>query len=465
MRQDLDTYIRNNFVDKPNILLIVVDSLRSDKCFGMKKTSITPIIDKLIENGTYFEQTISSAASTILAVSSLLTGIYPFKLGLGGTNYKKYPSDTNNLARVLNEFGYTTYATAPEIASDFGLVCDFKNPDTTYDNYYSLFTGLGDEIINKFKNNIIESPWFFYIHLFDLHTPVIVPPSFDDDKFGTSQYEKMVSAIDNWLSKLFEYVDKENTIIILTSDHGEYIPVVETNDGLISLESSVTDKTLWKLGNKVPKNLYPLKRKMGSIIRKSREKIKSTNFDQNKLSTYEKRILFSSRMSTGHKLYDDLLKVPLIFSGPKVPKNNLIKNLVRQIDIFPTILEILNLSIKDPIDGKSLLSLINGKPHNDSFAFIESPPSIKDSSEKYIGIRNSNYKYIRNLNNDKIIPELYDLKNDPLEEKNISSEQPELIKNMEKSLKIMQNYDATAHDFDENEKQKVENTLKKLGYI
>ena len=112
-----------------------------------------------------------------------------------------------------------------------------------------------------------------------------------------------------------------------------------------------------------------------------------------------------------------------------------------------------------------MLSLINGKPHNDSFAFIESPPSIKDSSEKYIGIRNSNYKYIRNLNNDKIIPELYDLKNDPLEEKNISSEQPDLIKNMEKSLKIMQNYDTTEHDFDENEKQKVENTLKKLGYI
>ena len=72
-------------MDKPNILLIVVDSLRSDKFFGAKKSSLTPTIDKLIENGTYFDQTISSAASTILAVSSLLTGIYPFKLGLGGT--------------------------------------------------------------------------------------------------------------------------------------------------------------------------------------------------------------------------------------------------------------------------------------------------------------------------------------------------------------------------------------------
>ena len=111
-------------MDKPNILLIVVDSLRSDKFFGAKKSSLTPTIDKLIENGTYFDQTISSAASTILAVSSLLTGIYPFKLGLGGTDYKKYPSDSNNIAKILNENGYTTYVTAPEIASDFGLVCD-----------------------------------------------------------------------------------------------------------------------------------------------------------------------------------------------------------------------------------------------------------------------------------------------------------------------------------------------------
>ena len=242
-------------MDKPNILLIVVDSLRSDKFFGAKKSSLTPTIDKLIENGTYFDQTISSAASTILAVSSLLTGIYPFKLGLGGTDYKKYPSDSNNIAKILNENGYTTYVTAPEIASDFGLVCDFKNPDTTYDNYFSLFAGLGDEIINKFKKNILQSPWFFYIHLFDLHTPVIVPSSFDDQKFGKSQYERMVSAIDDWIFRLLENIDKKNTIIIITSDHGEIIPVVETKDGIISLESSTTDKTLWKLGNKVPKNL------------------------------------------------------------------------------------------------------------------------------------------------------------------------------------------------------------------
>ena len=452
-------------MDKPNILLIVVDSLRSDKFFGAKKSSLTPTIDKLIENGTYFDQTISSAASTILAVSSLLTGIYPFKLGLGGTDYKKYPSDSNNIAKILNENGYTTYVTAPEIASDFGLVCDFKNPDTTYDNYFRLFAGLGDEIINKFKKYILQIPWFFYIQLFDLHTPVIVPSSFDDQKFGKSQYERMVSAIDDWIFRLLENIDKKNTIIIITSDHGEIIPVVETKDGIISLESSTTDKTLWKLGNKVPKNLYPLKQKMGSVIRKSREKIKSTTLEQNELSEYEKRILTTTRMSSGHKLYDDFLRIPLLFTGPGIPKQKYVKNLVRQIDIFPTILEILNLSIPEKIDGKSLSSFMNDESVNDSFAFIESPPTVTQSSLKFIGIRDSQYKYIRSLDKEKNISELYDLVNDPLEEKNISSERPEIIKNMNKSLNELRNLNIKEHNFNEAEKEKVEKTLKKLGYI
>ena len=452
-------------MEKPNILLIVVDSLRFDKFFGTKKTSITPTFDKLIQDGTYFDQTISSAASTILAVSSLLTGIYPFKLGLGGTDYKKYPSNSNNIAKILNENGYTTYATAPEIASDFGLVCDFKNPDITYDNYFSLFAGLGDEIINKFKNNILQGPWFFYIHLFDLHTPVIVPSSFNDKKFGISQYERMVSSIDEWFSRLLEYIDKENTIIIITSDHGEIIPVVETKDGIISLESSTTDKTLWKLGNKVPKNLYPLKQKVGSVIRKSREKIKSTNLDQKQLSEYEKRILTTTRMSIGHKLFDDFLRVPLLFTGPGIPKQNFVKNLVRQVDIFPTILEILELPLPGKIDGKSLFSDMNGKLENDSFALIESPPSVTQSASKFIGIRNSHYKYIRNLDEEKNIVELYDLVNDPLEEKNISSERPELVENMNKSLNKLRNFNIKEHNFNEEEKAKVEKTLKKLGYI
>ena len=451
---------------KPNILLIVVDSLRSDKVFGTKKTSITPTIDKLINDGTYFEQTISSAASTILAVSSLLTGIYPFKLGLGDTNYKKFPSNSNNIAKILNESGYTTYATAPEIASDFGLVCDFKNPDTTYDNYYSLFAGLGDEIINKFKNNILESPWFFYIHLFDLHSPVIVPSSFNKSEFGISQYERMVSAIDDWLSKLLEVVDLKNTIIILTSDHGEYIPLLKTENGLINLESTTSEQNLWKMGNKVPKNLFPLKKKIGKIIRSSRKKLNSSKINDDILSTYEKRVLFGSRMSEGHRMFDDLLKIPLVMTGPNVPCNNIVKKMIRQVDIFPSILNLISLPSPNNIDGENIFSLKYDDNNKTLFSHIESPPAVKNQSIKYIGLRNSEFKFIQDIDGNSQSYELYDLTNDPNEEKNLVSEKPEQIEIFKKELFEIRKNKISQSDskFDYNEKQKIDDVLKKLGY-
>ena len=454
-------------MQKPNILLIVIDSLRSDKCFGAKKSSITPTIDNLIQNGAYFEQAISSAASTILSIGSLLTGLYPFRIGLGGPAYQKFDPKITNLVKILNDNGYTTYATAPEIADDFGLICDFQNPDSSYDNYFSLFSGLGDEILDKFKNKKLKDPWFFYIHLFDLHTPVIVPPHFNDKKYGRSQYERMVSAIDDWLSQILGHIDTKNTTIVLTADHGEYVPVLNTKNGLISLESSDTEKNLWKLGNKIPKNLFPVKRKMGSLLRSSRNKLKSSKINDGNLSVYEKRVLFDSRMSTGHRMFDDLLRIPLILTGPKIPNNVLITNMIRQVDIFPTILNLISIPVPNDIDGKNLLPLIEGQDTEELISYIESPPLVENPSMKYIGIRTSKYKFIQNIHGDKQSYELYNLQNDPLEEKNIITTSSKQIEQLKKSLHTIRNKKSLSQnvEYDDNEKRKIENVLKKLGYV
>jgi arylsulfatase A-like enzyme len=455
-------------VQKPNILLIVIDSLRSDKCFGAKKSSITPTIDNLIQNGAYFEQAISSAASTILSIGSLLTGLYPFRIGLGGSTYQKFDPKITNLVKILKNNGYTAYATAPSVADDFGLVCDFQNPDSSYDNYFSLFSGLGDEILDKIKNKKLKDPWFFYIHVSDLHSPVIVPPRFNDKKYGISQYERMVSAIDDWLSQILGYIDTKNTTIILTADHGEYVPVLNTKNGLISLESSDTEKNLWKLGNKIPKNLFPVKRKIGSLIRSSRNKLKSSKINDKNLSVYEKRVLFDSRMSVGHRMFDDLLRIPLILTGPKIPNNVLISNMIRQVDIFPTILDLISIPVPNDIDGKNLLPLIEGQDTEELISHIESPPPlVENPSMKYIGIRTSKYKFIQNIHDDKQSYELYDLQNDPMEEKNIITTSSKQIEQLKKSLRTMRNKKSLSQnvEFDDNEKRRVENVLKKLGYM
>ena len=451
---------------KPNILFILVDSLKSDKCRGDRKTSLTPNIDKLIKNGIYFEQAISSAASTVVAVSSILTGLYPFRTGMGGKTYHKLNQNITNYVKILKENGYSTYSNAPSIATDFGLTFDFENKDTTYDNYYSLFAGLGNEILEKFESNNLKSPWFFYIHLFDLHTPIILPKAYEDSKFGNNTYDKMVSAIDYWIGKFLEKIDFKNTLIILTSDHGEYIPVVQDGSKIINLEPSFIETNLWKIGNKVPQNLYPMKKRFGTVLRQARNKLKSSKTSDESLSIYQKRILFESRMSDGHRSYDDLIRVPLLFSDCTLPKEKLISQQVRHVDIFPTILDIIGIKNPENIDGKSLMPIIYETETEERPACIESPPSIHNSSQKTIGIRTSKHKYIRDYDNSGKIMELYDLENDPLEEINIADSKSDIVNFMENSLlKFRKNIVIEEQEnMDDDEISRIEEKLKKLGY-
>ena len=93
-------------MSKPNILLIVIDSLRSDKCISKNLSSITPNIDFLIKNGTAFPNTISSAAATAVAMSSIFTGLPPFKIGMDTINYHRLSPDIETYVKILKNNGY-----------------------------------------------------------------------------------------------------------------------------------------------------------------------------------------------------------------------------------------------------------------------------------------------------------------------------------------------------------------------
>ena len=450
---------------KPNILLIVIDSLRYDKCYGKTKTSLTPNLDKILDNAVCFNQAISTVSTTIPSMGSILAGTFPFKIGLGGEHYDQLSVIKENYIQLLKKNGYKTYATTPSIAADFGLTCEFTNTDKSHDNYFSLFSGLGDQIINKLTSSDLKEPWFLYVHLYDLHTPVVVPKEFSTEKYGDSQYEKMVSAIDYWIGKFMKKIDEQKTLLILTSDHGEYIPIVSHKNKIINLEASIGETNLWKLGNKVPKKLYPMKKKLGSAFRITRSKFKKTKIENLPLSIYEKRVLLDSRMKDGHRLFDDLLRVPLIFSGFNLSKF-FISQQVRTVDIFPTIVDLIGLSNPQKIDGQSLKLLIDGSDQAELPAYIESPPTISGSLKKVIGVRTSKYKYLRSADNTKFFYELYDLENDPLEEKNIITQFPDIVEKMEKILTEIRhgNYD-NKQKMSEEKKAKIREKLRKLGYV
>ena len=95
-------------------------------------------------------------------------------------------------------------------------------------------------------------------------------------------------------------------------------------------------------------------------------------------------------------------------------------------------------------------------------AYIENPPSVKKKSKKIIGIRTSNYKMIKQADSNEIL-ELYNIIDDPLEEKNIVKDYPEIVLSLDKKLSEIRNFVVNSNDSSARDK-KVENVLKRLGY-
>ena len=93
---------------------------------------------------------------------------------------------------------------------------------------------------------------------------------------GSTNYEKMISSIDEWIGKFLNQINMEETIVIITSDHGDYLSSL-TKDKNLNFESDSTEQFLWKMGNNLPIFMRPLKLKISQLMRKKRTQKKATS--------------------------------------------------------------------------------------------------------------------------------------------------------------------------------------------
>ena len=111
-----------------------------------------------------------------------------------------------------------------------------------------------------------------------------------------------------------------------------------------------------------------------------------------------------------------------------------IRQQVRNIDISPTILDIIEILNESNTDGVSLKKLIDEEDVVEPPAFLETNPLIIRKSDDVIGIRTSEFKYFRHKQiSDKNV-NLYDLKNDPYENNNLKDERKDVVLDMEKQI-------------------------------
>jgi len=448
---------------KPNQLFILIDSLRSDRFFGEQKSCITPNIDKLRKNGVSFNQVISSADGTFLSLSSMLNSLHPSETGV--RSRKVILHDKNYLEQLKN-FGYHIYGIVPKFTSLNSVMNYFENNDHTFEpeppSAEYLHNGLGTKILDLFKSNRMLEPWFFFIHIHDLHWPLIVPENFSQSKFGESDYDKIISSIDDWIGKFIDSINLDKTLVTITADHGQLIPFDEK--GIENFEPEF--KTILKTGKKLmPKFSQNIGAKALDTLKKSIRDTRVKNANRN-LSGYEKR----SRLPYYTlSLFDELIKVPLLLSGYGIEKEKNIAQMVRTIDIFPTLAEISNLpKNENKIHGTSLSQIIFNEKFIQLETLLHTIPYEKESGDDRIGIRTPEWKYFRHARNSQEEIHLYDLKNDPYENQNIAKEKPVIVKSMEEKIsKILDHPLSSELHMEDNleEKKLIEDELKKMGYL
>ncbi len=246
----------------PNILLISIDTLRQDHlgCYGYPRPT-SPNIDRLAREGIVFDRALAPSSWTLPSHVSLLTGTYPAFHRVQDDGVTLSPS-IPTLAEHLRAKGYRTFASVSHVYVSrlFGLDRGFA----VFDD--SLIVGgarnpvaglVLDRALRLFPETGGAQPWFAFLHFFDPHWDYEPPapfdamftdPAYDGPIDGTQNsmapyrapsqpmpapdlrqlialYDGEIAYVDAQIGRLLTELGRrgllENTIIVVTADHGE----------------------------------------------------------------------------------------------------------------------------------------------------------------------------------------------------------------------------------------------------
>ena len=256
----------------PNVVLVTIDTLRADHlgCYGYERPT-SPFMDSLAAEGTLFADASAPAAWTKPSTGTILTGLYPSRHGaLYHGSSLQIPEGERTLAEAFNDRGYSTagFVSNPNVKKVFefdrGFEEFFDSPveDTVTlaairESYFGgIVMKLSRHQFNwKYENDIksvnrhvlawLESnrdqPFFLYVHYIDPHIPYTPPeeyeqefardydgfPLFNERKklVGIDRYDGEIRYTDDGIRSLVEKLDelgiRDETTIVITSDHGE----------------------------------------------------------------------------------------------------------------------------------------------------------------------------------------------------------------------------------------------------
>jgi arylsulfatase A-like enzyme len=380
-----------------NVIFIVVDTLRWDHlgCYGYSRGD-SKTIDELARRGVRFTQARSSAPLTLPSFTSIFTSTYPLYHNVRRNESYTISDSVTTLAEVFKENGFKTKAVIGSIVleSRYGLDQGFDHYDDKLDKLpgpsnqktrQQAVTGLAvkrraKEVVKlavDWLEEYSDDPFFLFLHFYDPHIPYDTPvklrmEGYSPDEAMTWAYDSEIASVDRELATLM------GTIVKLDLT-GNTLVVFTSDHGEALLE-----------------HMEP---------------------------------------SHGYFLYDNTIRVPMIFSCPGfIPQGKVLDGTVRTIDLMPTLFDFLDLDPPGGMQGISLKKQIL----NDL-----SPPEVDSYFETYYGrffmgwsplkgVQWNKWKYIQAPK-----PELYNLKEDPGELINLIEARPEIASSMEDRLKAL----------------------------
>lgn len=457
-----------------NVLLITVDTLRADRlgCYGYA-TAQTPHIDRLAAEGALFEHAYCDVPWTTPSMASVMTGTYAIHHGFRST-YQQLAESNFTLAEALKAKGYQTAA----VIGSFPLDSSFRLNQgfDSYDEKFDTPSVLGEptpgsaQVPAEFHANVDAQR----LHQF---AKARADAYRSDDKVSDVAIEWLKRAPRQpYFLWVHYFGPHEKSDARLSEDEArakmlrDYDPDVATNDRAVG-------------------RLLDALRARGDADRT----VVILHADHGQ--SLGEHFYFGH----GKNLYDATLRIPLIVRAPgRIPAGRRVASLARNVDIMPTVLEVLGLPLPDGLDGRSLVPLTNGgeSAPPEAEMYMETYLSATEAFGKLVrlednsvdrlgfvrrGVRTAQWAYVINepspfidYSNPPPVPpylakkyrseELYDLEKDPGERVNVIGKRPlaQIMITQKLAAYLATSRTPSAHkEMDEAAKER----MRSLGYM
>ena len=381
---------------RPNVLLIVVDTLRADHLgYAGYAGDPTPNIDALARRSIDFERAYAPAAWTRPSIASILTGLDPLSHGANRIDNALRPQ-IETLAETFSTAGYATGGVVSNVhlLESVGFRQGFEhwNEEHARDHLYvssEQVTDAAIAILDDLKNE--PEPWFLFVHYFDPHYAYIDHGDYDDAPTATA----LVTGEESMRSL------KEKAPRMTPRDLAVLI-------GRYDEEIRLTDAGIGRL----------LERLEESGAANSTVTLFTSDHGEE----------FGERDAIGHStLYDEVIRVPLLLSVPGGLEARQIDDPVSLVSVAPTLLELADISF-DParFDAGSLAPWTEADPPP-----MDTAPIFSEIFKKH-SVTQGRFKLMRDEETGEVA--LYDLDRDPRETRDLSGTKPRAYERLTRLL-------------------------------